>query len=168
MKKNLSSILTTCFASIFLFLVCINTATAQTNKGNPMIGKSINNQSLWKKNIGQKKDNTPIATTNNQKQIVNTNKEGQKTLDAIPVNASAVINNTKNAASKEELISLRDAHSKTFQNPDGTFTKQQSNKPIHYKNNNGEWSAIDGKSQVNNENNKTYEQKLRKILPSLN
>src|SRR3989339_850652 len=114
MKKNLSSILTTCLASIFIFLVCFNTATAQTSKGNPVSEKSINNQSLWKKNIGQKKDNTPIVTTINQKQIVNTNKEGQKTLDAKPVNASAVINKVNKASSKEELISLRDAHSKTF------------------------------------------------------
>ncbi|OFY97672.1 MAG: hypothetical protein A2309_03360 [Bacteroidetes bacterium RIFOXYB2_FULL_35_7] len=138
-------------------MVCFNTATAQTSKGNPVSEKSINNQSLWKKNIGQKKDNTPIVTTINQKQIVNTNKEGQKTLDAKPVNASAVINKVNKASSKEELISLRDAHSKTFQNPDGTFTKQQSNKPIHYKNNKGEWSAIDGKLQISNENNKIYE-----------
>lgn len=45
---------------------------------------------------------------------------------------------------KRELPEHRTEFSKRFQNPDGTFTEEIFNRPIHYKDKtNGKWEAID-------------------------
>jgi hypothetical protein len=41
-----------------------------------------------------------------------------------------------------EVIELRDANSRTFKNPDGTFTKQQTKGVFHYKDAQGYWRTI--------------------------
>jgi RHS repeat-associated protein len=44
-----------------------------------------------------------------------------------------------------ELVSERDAYSKTFLNPDGTSTVQLSSMPIHYEGRPGEWLPVDNR-----------------------
>ncbi|HOZ30160.1 MAG TPA: hypothetical protein PLL66_04520, partial [Bacteroidales bacterium] len=38
-----------------------------------------------------------------------------------------------------EMVEKRDRYSKTFANPDGSFSKMQSSAPMHYKDKNGNW-----------------------------
>ena len=42
-----------------------------------------------------------------------------------------------------EIPGLRDEFSKTFANPDGTYTVQASSMPLHYQAANGEWLDVD-------------------------
>jgi trimeric autotransporter adhesin len=44
---------------------------------------------------------------------------------------------------KKELIELRDAYSKTFVSPDGSYTKQQGFLPIHYLDKNNNWKEYE-------------------------
>lgn len=40
---------------------------------------------------------------------------------------------------ENEVVEKRDRYSKTFANPDGSFSKMQSSAPMHYKDKNGNW-----------------------------
>ncbi len=47
------------------------------------------------------------------------------------------------ANEKVELIKRRTAYSEEYLNPDGTFTVELSDKPLHFKNKRGNWQKID-------------------------
>nr|HMT28868.1 hypothetical protein [Bacteroidia bacterium] len=55
----------------------------------------------------------------------------------------------KESPQSVELIQERTANSRTFMNPDGTFTKTQSSGILHYKNGNGEWISLEQSPSAN-------------------
>ncbi len=62
-----------------------------------------------------------------------------KTNARYPESGSFKLENSPNSI---EDISRRDEFSRTFKNPDGSFTRQQAFNPLHYKDENGKWATI--------------------------
>ncbi|MBU0487667.1 MAG: T9SS type A sorting domain-containing protein [Bacteroidetes bacterium] len=56
-----------------------------------------------------------------------------------------------------ELTDMRNENSRTFLNPDGSYSKTQTNGFLHYKDNNGTWLSFDGKLYPNRGNADIYE-----------
>lgn len=63
--------------------------------------------------------------------------------------ASSLVHKPKNVLPKPsvnspvEIEQHRTSHTKTYINPDGSFTVETSYRPIHYKNERGRWAKID-------------------------
>ncbi|MCM3005799.1 DNRLRE domain-containing protein [Priestia koreensis] len=49
----------------------------------------------------------------------------------------------------QEIKSMRTENSKTYLNPDGTYTSEISQDPIHFKNENNQWETIDNDLTIN-------------------
>jgi trimeric autotransporter adhesin len=60
--------------------------------------------------------------------------------------------NTEKNDNKKELNELRDAYSKTFVSPDGSYTKQQGFLPIHYLDKNNNWKEYGNELSSKNDN----------------
>ncbi len=128
----------------------------KTNKDkSEQNGKTINNVSAWKSNVRLQKQ-SPIANINSQSSIIP--KTGSTSKEAKEVNPreysltqAATVKHGYSSESKE-LIEKRDAQSRTFLNPDGSFTKVQTNGYFHYKDASGNWIPLDGTLYQNKSN----------------
>jgi len=156
-KKRAISLLPLCIIMVLL-IINANEAKAQKNENDQVRDKAVNNVSTWVNGINQKV-NTLGADTNYRaiksqsglvvdKQVKESNPENynQNKKDSI-----------KGSLERIELTNERDAKSKIFKNPDGSFTKIQSYGSINYKDDNNKWKPLDGKLKQNVNNSGLYE-----------
>jgi hypothetical protein len=146
--------------SFIVFFLWNTNANAQNTKGkSEQDGKSINNVSAWKSTVQLQKQ-TPIASINSQPTIQKTESTIKEAKVVNPQEYSVnQISTTKQGYSpkSKELIEKRDAQSRTFLNPDGSYTKIQTNGYLHYKDANGNWTSFDGTLVQDYSNSNIYE-----------
>lgn len=72
-----------------------------------------------------------------------------------------------NLTTRTEIPSLRTANSKTYRNPDGTFSAEISHAPIHYKDEKNTWSPINN-SLIENTAEGVYQNKANSFQAKFN
>jgi hypothetical protein len=118
--------------------------------------KKYNNVSTWKNNVPSNNDQQ-IDTSYN---VIKRQKEKVTAKQVKDANPENYLKNSPDSAKiqdKIELTDKRDANSKTFKNPDGSYTKVQSLGNVHYKDNSNKWVPLDGKLKQNSGNAQLYE-----------
>ncbi|MCM3576466.1 DNRLRE domain-containing protein [Mesobacillus subterraneus] len=85
------------------------------------------------------------------------------------VEANDDVTSTENISEtkvREEIVSKRTANSKTYLNPDGTYTSEISQTPIHYKNSRNTWSEIQS-NLIENTSEENYQNKANSFKAKL-
>ena len=147
--------------SLLTFLLWFTEIKAQNfTKSEQTNVKSLNNVSTWVADIKAKNNTVKDTTYKNSKKIQGeqSNVKQLKNINASnyyhPETGSVKLENTPGSV---ELTESREANSRTFLNPDGSFTKVQTNGRFHYKDEKGQWLSIDGKLSQNEKNSDIYE-----------
>ncbi|PKP22731.1 MAG: hypothetical protein CVU05_02595 [Bacteroidetes bacterium HGW-Bacteroidetes-21] len=137
-----------------------NLSAQNNSKGLPQNNVSTNNTSPWKgnpkSNTLHKDDTIPASATvkNNQPEEFRLCKGREEQVKDHPEKGLYKLSNSPNSY---EETQLRGSNSRTFKNPDNSFTKVHSSKAMHYKNEQGDWITIDGTLSVSANNSNILE-----------